>query len=1517
MLRRNLGLLAATALALASLSTPARALRITEIYYHPGPGEPSDLEYIELYNETSEPVDLTGRYFCEGIEFRFEERTILDAGEVIVVARNTDLARRELGTQAVVGDFRGALDNDGERVTLCEASGVAITSVRYSDRGRWPAAADGAGSSLVLASPYERVDHPASWVPSTERRGSPGRVDRRVAESSLRLNELYSATDDADDRYLEIYNAGAADVNLAGYRFAIGDHTAVIEDRTLLRAADTPFLALGEDALGVSLAMRDDEILIVLLDPDDRVVDARWYSSAPTGRSAASIPDGAREVEPAAAPTRSAPNRLPIEHTVVINEIQYHPLTGGDEGEFIEIFNYGAAAVSVAGWRFTSGIRFELPEISVPSGSFLVVAREPEEIRAIYDLDAVLAPELLVGPATPDARADFGELSNRSERIVLRDADGNLVDAVEYHDGGRWPRWADGGGSTLERIDPFAPSDCPATWDASDESSAAEPTVLTAEGEYSGGESELHLILPRRGITLVDEIELRRIEERVGVEATLVAERSNWAYETSTDPLPPDWRTTARLKGAGPAPLGFGFGDEGTNLPADEGGDRPVALFARTSFFVSADDLRALDEQALVLEVEYDDGFAAYLNGVPVARANLPALLEANSVALASEHRTIRVAIAGAKDRLHPGENSLAIEVHNASRTGDDLRLEARLVRGWIRRSLGDNLLRGGDFEIDPAAPETLWRIEGTHVLSAIRRDDALRGTSSLHLASSGSGDEKVNRVETTDAALPALELGARYSVRLLSRWIAGSPTLLVRGAVTGTRSPSFAAELALSVPERLGTPGRTNSVALRQALREGTNNVGPAIDRVRHRGSGESPATPIADHPVTVTARVRDPDGIARATLVYRTGDSDRESRVPMEKTLERDEYAAAIPGQAEGASVQFAVESEDERGTVARFPPLPESRTHSLESRENDAFLVYRHLPARVLEGAAILSYAAFISPQTTRLLEARALHSNHLLPATIVVDGERIHYGAGVRFSGSPFARTRWSGSWRIEFPRDDRLFGEYRSFNLEEHQGGGARDGREKLSHYLLRFQNEEGRTTPFADPWLVRWQVWPNVDGLRDHTPLPNRDFVRRWFPETSGPRFEMDDRHTFSDAGRRIASADSRLRAPPYGDPGRGGDVEEYRGYFRPRGRTRPSDWRTLIDFARVMTPGLLLDPEFDDAIFAVADVDAILRVLAVRLNTDDHDTWGARRGKNAYWYRDERRGWVLLPWDLEISYGNPASFLPPALSTNVESRYLLPFDEVTRFLNRPIIQRRYYRAVDRLVRGAFDPEFLAPFVERLMQAGRTGIGHAQPGGFIAERRRLLEAVLAGGRGEEAPFAIVEPRPEDELEAGEPIRLGGIAPLEVDAVVLHSGEEPIAASVTLGASHALRWRAEIRLEPGEHAIRATALDSRGEVVGVDSISLRAGVGPESFVRGDTDRDARLTVSDAIAILRALFAGRPLRCPDSGDVDDDGELRLRDAIALLEYTFARGAPPAPPFPRAGTDPTTDDLGACAR
>ncbi len=143
----------------------AANIAVSEIMYHPADG--AGEEFIELLNiDPANSVDLTGAAFTNGVDYTFPAGTVLAPGGRVVVVQSQFAASTRLA-------------NGGERLTLTAADGSTVRDFAYDDAPPWPAAADGAGHSLVLLRPEADPDHadPANWRPSALPGGNPGDSD--------------------------------------------------------------------------------------------------------------------------------------------------------------------------------------------------------------------------------------------------------------------------------------------------------------------------------------------------------------------------------------------------------------------------------------------------------------------------------------------------------------------------------------------------------------------------------------------------------------------------------------------------------------------------------------------------------------------------------------------------------------------------------------------------------------------------------------------------------------------------------------------------------------------------------------------------------------------------------------------------------------------------------------------------------------------------------------------------------------------------------------------------------------------------------------------------------------------------------------------------------------------------------------------------------------------------------------------------------------------------------------------
>ncbi len=81
----------------------------------------------------------------------------------------------------------------------------------------------------------------------------------------------------------------------------------------------------------------------------------------------------------------------------------------------------------------------------------------------------------------------------------------------------------------------------------------------------------------------------------------------------------------------------------------------------------------------------------------------------------------------------------------------------------------------------------------------------------------------------------------------------------------------------------------------------------------------------------------------------------------------------------------------------------------------------------------------------------------------------------------------------------------------------------------------------------------------------------------------------------------------------------------------------------------------------------------------------------------------------------------------------------------------------------------------------------------------------------------------------------------------------------------------------------------------------------------TFLRGDSNLDGELDISDPVSTLFYLFLGEAtLPCLDAADADDDGTLSITDGVRTLLYLFRGGEALPEPSSRPGLDPTPDTL-----
>ncbi|MEZ4472675.1 MAG: lamin tail domain-containing protein [bacterium] len=489
--RGALAILAALVASLAAGTASARVV-INEILYHPsndavvGAEDAENLEFIELVNDGPGEVDLSGATFSAGITFTFPANTRLAAGAYLVVAKDPAFLRLRGPAippgVAVFPYVAGVLANSGERVRLESAAGVVLDEVEYDDSGLWPPTADGRGPSLELTSPANDNSRPLAWRASAGVSGTPGAPNSRATQAPIIIGE-------APDRGTIV-----ADLQEVAITFSTPVQGVVAADLTVAGAP------AGAVACPTCVAGSGAGPWIFTGFPVPR------ENPAPVALRAGAIRDA--QARAFAGDAWIYPLAVP---RVVINEVHYNPASATDDEEFIELYNAEPVPVDVSGWHvaeFSSPGCALGPGTIMPPGGYLVCARDRAALRAA------------TGVQTPFEWGLGDRISNGGEPIALLDANGTVVDRIEFDDAAPWPagpQGPDGNGPSMELINPAMDNALGRAWQAS---RGVNGTPGAQNSTFEGAPAVAHEA-PARGAVVDDlfEIEVTFTEPVVGVVA--------------------------------------------------------------------------------------------------------------------------------------------------------------------------------------------------------------------------------------------------------------------------------------------------------------------------------------------------------------------------------------------------------------------------------------------------------------------------------------------------------------------------------------------------------------------------------------------------------------------------------------------------------------------------------------------------------------------------------------------------------------------------------------------------------------------------------------------------------------------------------------------------------------------------------------------------------------------------------------------------------------------------------------
>ena len=298
---------------------------INEINYNPAEGE--NMEFVELYNSMSDPIDISGYKLVGAINFTFPPGITLGGKGFVLLVKEIPQSS-DTTVHRFVWDGP-SLPNNWGNLKLFNSLGEEVDFVSYSNKFDWPTAADGKGYSLELKNPLEENLETINWKASDSQGGSPGKANRINLSTQIFINEFQtdnqSTVKDEFDEYddwIELYNAGNTKVNLGGLyitddfsnltKFQIpstNDGSNILNPKDHLIFWADNSIDQGSNHLNFRLDANGEEIaLVYIFENDTTILDSISFGKQEMNFSLARISDGASSWKIVKAPTPGEKN---------------------------------------------------------------------------------------------------------------------------------------------------------------------------------------------------------------------------------------------------------------------------------------------------------------------------------------------------------------------------------------------------------------------------------------------------------------------------------------------------------------------------------------------------------------------------------------------------------------------------------------------------------------------------------------------------------------------------------------------------------------------------------------------------------------------------------------------------------------------------------------------------------------------------------------------------------------------------------------------------------------------------------------------------------------------------------------------------------------------------------------------------------------------------------------------------------------------------------------------------------
>jgi Lamin Tail Domain/Bacterial Ig-like domain len=404
------------------------------------------VEFVEVYNRSSNTYNLNGWKFTDNVSTATLGNIVLSPNQYLIICNTADTALFiTYGNHIGVSSFP-SLNNSGDHLYLKDNTLAFIDSVTYSDTWYQDAVKKLGGWTLELINPNVNGSCPtsANWIASNDiSGGTPGTQNSVYSTMADTTHPSITGVTVVDSTHIYVCFSEAVDASLislgSNYNISSGVGTPALD--TVNSTLTCAYLTLS-NALITSSAYKITITNITDCSGNPLLTDTANFSFY--------------KVKP---------------FDVVINEIMADPDPVHNilpNNEYVELYNKTSFPISLNNWTFAAGttIKTILNATIAPHG--YIVLTDPIAVSFFFSNINIVGI------------TSFPTLTNTGQTLTLKSPEGATISTVSYTDAWYTDTHKNGGGWSIEQIDPTNPCAGISNWRASVSPAGGTPGTINA-----------------------------------------------------------------------------------------------------------------------------------------------------------------------------------------------------------------------------------------------------------------------------------------------------------------------------------------------------------------------------------------------------------------------------------------------------------------------------------------------------------------------------------------------------------------------------------------------------------------------------------------------------------------------------------------------------------------------------------------------------------------------------------------------------------------------------------------------------------------------------------------------------------------------------------------------------------------------------------------------------------------------------------------------------------------------------